>query len=42
MAMQGADVAPTTGQVAAAVKARTDVKTVMQQWSALKASEAGR
>src|SRR5581483_816535 len=38
MAMQGADVAPTAGQVAAAAKARADVKTMMDQWSALKAT----
>ena len=38
MAMQGADIAPTAGQVAAAAKARADVKAMMDQWSALKAS----
>src|SRR5262249_48791520 len=38
MAMQGADVAPTAGQAAAAAKARADVKAMMDQWSALKAS----
>ena len=40
MAMQGADMAPTAGQVAAAAKARADVKAMMDQWSALKASSA--
>jgi len=38
MAMQGADVAPTAGQVAAAAKARADVKAMLDQWSALKAT----
>jgi hypothetical protein len=38
MAMQGADMAPTAGQVAAAAKARADVKALMDQWSALQAS----
>jgi len=38
MAMQGADVAPTAGQVAAAAKARSDVTAMMDQWSTLKAS----
>jgi hypothetical protein len=38
MAMQGADIAPTAGQVAAAAKARADVKAMMDRWSALKAS----
>jgi hypothetical protein len=38
MAMQGADVAPTAGPVAAAAKARADVKAMMDQWSALKGS----
>ena len=44
MAMQGADVAPTTGQVATAAKARADAKGVMQRWAALKskAGSAGR
>jgi hypothetical protein len=40
--MQGADVAPTAGQAAAAAKARADVKAVMDQWSTLKASAAGK
>jgi photosystem II stability/assembly factor-like uncharacterized protein len=38
MAMQGADAAPTAGQAAAAAKARADVKALMDQWAALKAS----
>ena len=38
MAMQGADIAPTAGQVAAAAKARADVKAMIDQWSTLKAS----
>src|SRR5262249_15571186 len=42
MAMQGADVAPTAGQVAAAAKARADVKTLMPQWTAVKASAAAQ
>jgi hypothetical protein len=42
MAMQGADVAPTAGQVGAAAKARADVRAVTQQWSALKASAPGK
>jgi photosystem II stability/assembly factor-like uncharacterized protein len=42
MAMQGADVAPTTSQVAAAAKARAEVKAMMQQWSAHKANAARR
>jgi hypothetical protein len=42
MAMQGADVAPTAGQVAAAAKARADVRTMIQQWAALKASAGAR
>jgi len=37
MAMQGADVAPTAGQVATAAKARADARGVMQTWAALKA-----
>ena len=41
MAMQGADVTPTAGQIAAAAKARADVRALMQQWLALKA-RAGR
>jgi hypothetical protein len=42
MAMQGADVTPTAGQVAAAAKGRADVKALMQQWSALKVSAAAK
>ena len=42
MAMQGAEVAPTAGQVAAAAKARADVKTMIQQWAALKTSAGAR
>jgi hypothetical protein len=38
IAMQGADIAPTAGQVAAAAKARADVKAMLEQWSGLKAS----
>jgi photosystem II stability/assembly factor-like uncharacterized protein len=41
MAMQGADVTPTAGQMYAAARARADVRALMQQWSALKA-RAGR
>jgi hypothetical protein len=37
MAMQGADLAPTAGQVATAAKARADARAVMQKWAALKA-----
>jgi len=37
MAMQGADLAPTAGQVATAAKARADARGVMQKWAALKA-----
>jgi len=37
MAMQGADVAPTAGQVATAAKARADARGVIQKWTALKA-----
>ena len=40
MAMQGADVAPTAGQVATAAKARADARAVMQKWAALKGSKA--
>ena len=36
MAMQGADVAPTAGQVAACDRARTQAAQVTAQWSALK------
>ena len=42
MAMQGADVAPTAGQVATAAKARADARGVMQKWAALKASKVSR
>jgi len=42
MAMQGADVAPTAGQAAAAAKARADVQAMMDRWSALKASAPAR
>jgi hypothetical protein len=38
MAMQGADVAPTTGQVATAGKARADAVPLMRGWTALKTS----
>jgi hypothetical protein len=38
MAMQGADIAPTAGQVAAAAKARADVKAMMDRWSGLRGS----
>jgi photosystem II stability/assembly factor-like uncharacterized protein len=37
MAMQGADVTPTAGQVATAAKARADARGVLQKWAALKA-----
>ena len=40
MAMQGADVAPTAGQVATAAKARAGARAVMQKWAALKGSKA--
>ena len=36
MAMQGADVAPTTGQVAACERARAQSAEVMAKWTALK------
>jgi hypothetical protein len=39
MAMQGADVTPTAGQVAAVRKAVADVRGVMQKWTALKATK---
>jgi photosystem II stability/assembly factor-like uncharacterized protein len=42
MAMQGAESAPTAGQTAAAAKARADVKALMDQWAALKASAPAR
>jgi hypothetical protein len=42
MAMQGADTAPTAGEAAAAAKAREDVRALMQQWAALKASASGK
>jgi hypothetical protein len=42
MAMQGADIAPTAGQVAAAAKARADVKAMMDQWSALRGSSPAK
>jgi hypothetical protein len=42
MAMQGADVAPTAGQVATAAKARADARAVMQKWAALKSSKISR
>ena len=38
MAMQGSDVAPTTGQVATAAKARRDAAVPMGAWTALKTS----
>jgi photosystem II stability/assembly factor-like uncharacterized protein len=38
MAMQGADVAPTAGQVATAAKARSDAAVPMRAWTALKTS----
>jgi hypothetical protein len=37
MAMQAADVAPTASEVAACVRARSDLATVMARWAALKA-----
>jgi hypothetical protein len=39
MAMQGADVAPTAGQVAAATKAIADVRALLQKWTALKSTK---
>ena len=39
MAMQGADVTPTAGQVAAAARAVADVRALMQKWAALKATK---
>ncbi|HUQ82266.1 MAG TPA: hypothetical protein VM076_14035, partial [Gemmatimonadaceae bacterium] len=38
MALQGADVAPTAGQVATAAKARADAVAPMRAWTALKTS----
>jgi hypothetical protein len=38
MAMKGADIAPTAGQIVAAAKSRADVKAMMHQWSALQTS----
>ena len=38
MAMQGADVAPTAGQVATAAKARVDGQRLMRSWTSLKTS----
>jgi photosystem II stability/assembly factor-like uncharacterized protein len=38
MAMQGADVAPTAGQVATATKARADAAPLIRSWMALKTS----
>jgi hypothetical protein len=40
MAMQGADVAPTRGQVAATERARAQAAPLLTQWSALKARAA--
>jgi len=37
MAMQGADVTPTAGQVATAAKARAEARDVTQKWAGLKA-----
>jgi hypothetical protein len=39
MAMQGADVTPTAGQVATARKAIADSKNVMAKWTAIKAAK---
>jgi hypothetical protein len=39
MSMQGADVTPTTGQVAAAAKARADASAAMRAWNTLKTTE---
>jgi hypothetical protein len=39
MAMQGADVAPTAGQVATATKAQADARAIMQKWAALKVTK---
>jgi photosystem II stability/assembly factor-like uncharacterized protein len=36
MAMQGADATPTSGQVAAATKARTDANAAIRRWNSLK------
>jgi photosystem II stability/assembly factor-like uncharacterized protein len=40
MAMQAAEVAPTAAQVAAATSARTQARTVMAQWAAVKTKAA--
>ena len=42
MAMQDADVAPTTGQLAAAAKARADQADLMRRWTALKRAAQAR
>jgi hypothetical protein len=39
MAMQGADVTPTAGQVAAANKAVADARALLQKWTALKTTK---
>ena len=39
MAMQGADIAPTAGEVAAASRARTQSGVVMRRWNALRTTE---
>jgi hypothetical protein len=39
MAMQGADVAPTAGEVAAAARARTQSGVAMRRWNALRTTE---
>ncbi|HXT17069.1 MAG TPA: hypothetical protein VN706_15615 [Gemmatimonadaceae bacterium] len=41
MAMQGADVTPTAGEIAAVAKARADAAAVMKRWNAVK-SRAGK
>jgi photosystem II stability/assembly factor-like uncharacterized protein len=41
MAMQGADVAPTAGQLNTAAKARADVAAAMQKWNTLKTTGLG-
>jgi len=38
MAMQGADVAPTTRQIAACEEARAQFQEVMRRWAALRGS----
>ena len=40
--MQGAEVAPTAGQLAAAAKAKADAAQTMRRWSALKAAANAR